>query len=143
MEPLLRGTDAFLEEMRVLNLLSADEVERFVESSTGDNNARTCVESLVEAGLLTAYQAGRVRAGKGRRLRIGPYVLLEPLGVGGMGHVYKAEHRLMKRVVALKLVGRLRSGRRDAVVLNRFRREVESAGRVRHPSIVAAYDAGI
>lgn len=143
MEPLLRGTDAFLEEMRVLNLLSADEVERFLESSTGDNKTRTWVERLVEAGLLTAYQAGKVRAGKGRHLRIGPYVLVEPLGSGGMGHVYKAEHRLMKRVVALKLVGRLRSGRRDAVVLNRFRREVESAGRVRHPSIVAAYDAGI
>ncbi len=69
--------------------------------------------------------------------RVGPYVLRERLGRGGMGHVYKAEHRLLKRVVALKLVSR-----REAARANRFRREVEAAGRLCHPNIVAAYDAG-
>ena len=85
----------------------------------------------------------QVFADNGRRPRVGPYDLLQRLGRGGMGHVYKAQHRLMKRVVAVKLIGRLRRGGDDAVVLNRFRREVEAAGRVRHPSIVTAYDAGI
>jgi serine/threonine protein kinase len=69
---------------------------------------------------------------------IGPYVLLQRLGRGGMGHVYKAEHRLMKRVVALKVAGCA-----DAAAELRFRREVEAAGRLRHPSIVTAYDAGV
>lgn len=75
--------------------------------------------------------------------RIGPYVLLERLGRGGMGHVYKAEHRLMKRVVALKLLGQLRSDCDHSAAQIRFRREVEAAGRLRHPNIVTAYDAGI
>lgn len=83
-----------------------------------------------------------VLGGERRPPRVGPYVLIERLGRGGMGHVYKAEHRLMKRVVALKLIGRLRGDNDDAVVLARFRREVEAAGRVRHPRIVTAYDAG-
>jgi serine/threonine protein kinase len=85
----------------------------------------------------------QVLSGKGRRPRVGPYVLLERLGRGGMGHVYKAEHCLMKRIIALKLAGRLRRGRDDAAMLNRFRREVEAAGRLRHPNIVTAYDAGV
>ncbi|MGH7222163.1 MAG: serine/threonine-protein kinase, partial [Gemmataceae bacterium] len=84
----------------------------------------------------------QVLASKGRRRRVGPYVLLERLGGGGMGHVYKAQHRLMKRMVAVKLLGRLRRGGDDGAVLNRFRREVEAAGRLRHPSIVTAFDAG-
>ncbi len=59
-----------------------------------------------------------------------------------MGHVYKAEHRLMKRVVALKIASRVRHGARGSAVRKRFRREVEAAGRLHHPGIVSAYDAG-
>ena len=74
-------------------------------------------------------------AGHGRRLRLGHYVLTEWLGAGGMGSVYKAEHRLMKRVVALKVLG-------DApTAVPRSRREVEAAAQLSHPNIVAAYDA--
>lgn len=73
---------------------------------------------------------------------LGPYLLRERLGVGGMASVYKAEHRLMKRIVALKIADRLPPGRDGSAALARFRREVEAAGRVHHPSIVMAYDAG-
>lgn len=78
-----------------------------------------------------------------RRPRIGPYVLHERLGRGGMGCVYKAEHRLMKRVVALKLIARKRRGGSDAARIDSFRREIEAAGRLLHPNIVTAYDAGL
>lgn len=84
----------------------------------------------------------RDREREGQRC-IGPYVLQERLDHGGMGRVYKAEHRLMKRVVALKLLGQIGDGGGDATLRNRFRREVEAAGRLRHPNIVIAYDAGI
>jgi serine/threonine protein kinase len=60
-----------------------------------------------------------------------------------MGQVYKAEHRLMKRVVALKLLGPMRDSLSRKAVRNRFRREIEAAGRLRHPNIVTAYDAGL
>lgn len=143
MDPLLRGTDAFLEELRLLDLLSPEEAERFAVSSTVCESTATCAERLIAAGVLTAYQSEQVLAGKGRRLRIGPYVLRQPLGDGGMGRVFKAEHRLMKRVVALKLMGRVRRDRHDEAMLSRFHREVEAAGRLRHPRIVTAYDAGV
>src|SRR5207253_88141 len=67
------------------------------------------------------------------------YRLLEPLGVGGMGAVYTARHRLMDRVVALKVIHpRLL---RNPVAVERFRREVKAAARLDHPNIVTAHDA--
>lgn len=139
MNPTLASMDALLRKLRALGLLTLDQAERFTASLDHDTQPRELAARLVEAGLLTAFQAEQVLAGEGRQLRVGPYVLLERLGAGGMGHVYKAEHRLLKRVVALKIAPR---GRSESEVLARFRREVEAAGRLQHPGIVAAYDAG-
>src|SRR5262249_33572748 len=67
------------------------------------------------------------------------YCVLGWLGSGGMGTVYKARHRLMDRLVALKVV--------HADLLNRpsmaerFHREIQAAARLPHPNIVTAYDA--
>lgn len=61
------------------------------------------------------------------------------LGAGGMGLVYQAEHRLMNRVVALKIIHRELS--RNAKVLHRFHQEVKAAALLSHPNIVTAYDA--
>jgi hypothetical protein len=67
------------------------------------------------------------------------YRVLEVLGAGGMGVVYKAIHRLMDRVVALKVIHRSLTDRPG--VAERFRREVRAAARLTHPHIVTAYDA--
>jgi serine/threonine protein kinase len=67
------------------------------------------------------------------------YRVLEVLGAGGMGTVYKAIHRLMERVVALKVIARRLTDRPDFV--ERFRREVKAAARLAHPNIVTAHDA--
>jgi serine/threonine protein kinase len=67
------------------------------------------------------------------------YRVLELLGSGGMGRVYKAEHRLMERLVALKVINRTYMDNPAAV--DRFRREVKTAARLSHPNIVAAFDA--
>jgi serine/threonine protein kinase len=61
------------------------------------------------------------------------------LGKGGMGIVYKAEHRVMKRPVALKVIGSHLMA--DPAAVERFRREVEAAAKLSHPNIVTAYDA--
>jgi serine/threonine protein kinase len=71
--------------------------------------------------------------------RIGPYRLLEPLGSGGMGSVYLAEHTVLHRNVAMKL---LHLPRQTPDAIARFDREILAAGKLRHPSIVAATDAG-
>jgi uncharacterized protein (TIGR03067 family) len=67
------------------------------------------------------------------------YRVLGPLGVGGMGAVFKAEHLLMERTVALKVIHHDLIDQPGAV--ERFRREVKAAARLTHPNIVAAYDA--
>src|SRR5205823_10771983 len=67
------------------------------------------------------------------------YRLLELLGRGGMGAVHKAEHRLMERPVALKIIDRELMARPEMV--ERFRREVKAAARLSHPNIVQAFDA--
>ncbi len=67
------------------------------------------------------------------------YAVLGFLGAGGMGVVFKARHRLMDRVVALKVISRRLLDRPDMV--ERFHREVRAAARLHHPNIVTAYDA--
>jgi hypothetical protein len=67
------------------------------------------------------------------------YRVLDLLGTGGMGAVYKAEHRLMERTVALKIIHQHLVERADAV--ERFRQEVKAAARLSHPNIVSAFDA--
>jgi tRNA A-37 threonylcarbamoyl transferase component Bud32 len=68
------------------------------------------------------------------------YDLLEELGRGGMGVVYKARHRLMNRLVAVKLILGRRVGRPEAG--RRFLQEIRAVAKLRHPNVVLAHDAG-
>ena len=68
------------------------------------------------------------------------YRLLEKLGEGGMGAVYRALHTKLDRVVAVKVLSHKRMSRSDAV--SRFEREMKAVGKLNHPNIVHAYDAG-
>ncbi len=70
---------------------------------------------------------------------LGEYELLEKLGEGGMGAVYKARHTKLKRLVALKVLPKARVHHEGTVA--RFEREMEAVGRVNHPNIVQAHDA--
>jgi serine/threonine protein kinase len=69
--------------------------------------------------------------------QLGPYDILGRLGRGGMGTVYKARHRELDKVVAVKV---LSTASQQAVA--RFRTEMKAVGRLDHPNIVAAHDAG-
>ncbi|WP_417393282.1 protein kinase domain-containing protein [Gimesia sp.] len=95
---------------------------------------------LVQSGKMTAYQSDVLLSGEERRLLIADYLILEPIGSGGMGTVYKAMHRRMKRIVALKVIRSDLQNIPDR--LKRFEREVQTAARLSHPHIVTAYDAG-
>lgn len=67
------------------------------------------------------------------------YALLRKLGEGGMGTVFLAEHRALRRLVALKVIRSHHLS--NPVAGERFRREVKAAGQLSHPNIVTAYDA--
>src|SRR5439155_116967 len=70
---------------------------------------------------------------------LGPYELLEPLGAGGMGQVFKARHRILKRIDAVKCIHPDRA--RDPALVARFLQEAEAAARLHHPNVVTLYGA--
>jgi serine/threonine-protein kinase len=133
---------SLLSQLAAAGLLPQDEATRarVEELSRRHPAARDLARELLRLGLLTPYQANQLLAGKGLGLVVGSFLLLERLGEGGMGHVFKARHRRMNRVVALKVIRPERVGDRSAV--QRFCREVEAAAKLSHPNIVRAYDAG-
>jgi serine/threonine protein kinase len=95
---------------------------------------------LVERGKLSGFQAKHLAAGRGGGLVFGEYVLVDEIGVGGMGKVYKAEHRRMSRTVALKVLSP--AAMKDEAAVRRFQREAHAAAKLEHENIVTAYDAG-
>jgi WD40 repeat protein/tRNA A-37 threonylcarbamoyl transferase component Bud32 len=100
---------------------------------------RLLARELVQRGWLTPYQANQIVLGRAAGLRLGAYVLLDKLGEGGMGAVYKAHHQKLGRVVAVKVIRKERLSHPDAV--RRFQREIQAAARLVHPSVILAYDA--
>lgn len=102
-------------------------------------SAEDLAKQLVLAGRLTRYQASLLYQAKSRGLVLGQYIVLDKIGAGGMGQVFKAQHKHMKRVVALKVLPAAATESRQAV--KRFQREVQAAARLVHPNIVTAYDA--
>ncbi len=124
--------EAGLVEPGQLQELDRDGLDRFA-------GAGALGQELVRRGWLTAYQLAEVLQGRGRGLVLGTYVLLEPLGRGGMGEVYKALHRRLHRVVALKIIRPEYLALPDSV--HRFQREARAAARLQHAHIVTVYDA--
>ena len=129
--------DQFTRSVHDLGLISDRELERFVAGASG--GVQGLATALVRAGKLTPYQAGALSQGKARGLLIGNYFILDKLGAGGMGVVFKARHRRLGRVVALKILPP--SLARNSGLLSRFRREVDVAARLSHPNIVSVLDA--
>src|SRR5262245_902124 len=72
--------------------------------------------------------------------QLGPYDILEPLGAGGMGEVYRARDARLERDVAIKVVPEQFA--RDASALARFSREVKAVAALSHPNIVTIHDIG-
>jgi len=124
-------------------LLTADEVRAVWGTTPADERPKDgagFARLLVAQKKLTEFQAAEILAGRGARLIMGEYSLLAEIGAGGMGQVYKAQHRRMKRVVALKVMSG--AAMKDEAAVKRFQREVQAAARLEHPNIVTAYDSG-
>jgi tRNA A-37 threonylcarbamoyl transferase component Bud32 len=98
--------------------------------------------ALVAAGLTVygTWVINTLRREVRQALRLSRYELVRRLGSGGMGEVYLAEHRLMKRPCAIKLIRRASIG--DPLTLARFRREVRATTRLTHPNTIEIYDYG-
>jgi hypothetical protein len=96
-------------------------------------------EALVREKILTPFQARRFLSNRAHGLVVGRYVILDRIGSGSMGRVYKAHHAMMDRTVALKIIApEIASNER---VVARFQREMRLVGRLDHPNVVRAFDA--
>lgn len=134
--------DEFRRAVVESGLITVDELDR-LQADLPENqadNPSALARELVRSKRLTPFQAEVLLEGRDQPLILGDYVLLEKIGEGGMGQVFRAEHRLMKRIVALKELPSKVTGVGE--VLRRFQREIETVARLAHPNIVVAYDAG-
>ncbi|MFO0938823.1 MAG: protein kinase [Gemmataceae bacterium] len=96
-------------------------------------------DAIKLTGPLTSYQYRKIRSNRIVDLIIGPYVVLEKIGEGGMGKVYKAVSQKTGKHVALKVVrSHLMS---NQTVLRRYKREASAAAAMDHPNIVTLLDA--
>ena len=142
--PELVRPGTLLYQLFASGILAAEDYEALSEAdqkvigSAADNAC--LLDGLLRHGLLTEYQAGRIRSGRLHGLVLGNYRVLDRIGTGGMGVVYRGEHRQLRSPVAIKALHP--SAEQSPRSLARFFLEARAVGRLKHPNIVAAVDAG-
>src|SRR5258707_14095352 len=104
-----------LDRLRSSEILTAEQLKELSGlPEARDPDPKALGKVVLQRGWLTRFQISQAAMGKGKDLLVGPYVLQDRLGEGGMGQVFKARHRHMKRVVALKLMHKEKLASEDA-----------------------------
>lgn len=138
--------DKFLELVTKSKLVESDRWSQFLADledpveSAPKPAAADLADRLVDRGLLTRWQADKLLEGRHKGFTIGKYKLLGHLGTGGMSSVYLAQHLLMHRRVAIKVLPKARGADKDSSYLERFHREAQAIASLDHVNIVRAYD---
>lgn len=131
--------DAFLAAVGTADLLTPAQLTRAAEVVAAvPPTARDAARALVAAGQLTRFQAERLLAGRTDGFHLGPYVVLEQVGQGAKGRVYKARHRTTNRLVAVKVLSP--DAARTPADRAEFQAGVRTTARLGHPNVVTAYD---
>ena len=134
--------DLAIGELVKHGVIHKDEIDSALEkypeaASIDDRDALG--DFLEQIGLITAFQAGELRNKRIADLAMANYLILDRLGEGGMGTVFRARHKRMRRIVALKVLNPEIQENPDH--LQRFQREIETLARLNHPGVIQAYDA--
>lgn len=106
------------------------------------SNTDDVLDGLLHHGLVTSYVATRLKSGKPFGLVLGHYRVLDRLGSGGMGVVFKAEHVRLRQLSAVKVLPVYATSDRASRHVQRFNAEVKALAQLRHANIVRAVDAG-
>jgi serine/threonine protein kinase len=127
-----------LDLVRQSNLVDVSALNQFVCQLSLTETRDEVLGLLVAHGLLTRYQAAELTFGQWHGLWLGGYRVLDRLGKGGMSHVFLAEHAVLGKRVAVKV---LSAGlRADKIARRRFVREARAAAAIEHPNIVHVFD---
>ncbi len=136
--------EKFLELVRRSRLVAEDrlgDLLKRIQRSPSDErprDAEALSERFIEAKLLNQWQVDNLLKGKYKGFTLGKYKLLGHLGTGGMSSVYLAEHPVMERLVAVKVLPKRFV--EDPNYLDRFKREARAVAALDHPNIVRAFD---
>lgn len=141
--PAALSVDTFAELVQRSRLLSADQVQQVLQELEAEgkqvDSPEDLADALVRRELLTSWQVGFLLKGKHSGFFLGSYRFLKMLGKGGMGAVYLAEHQMMRRRCAIKVLPtKLIS--ESSSVLDRFYLEAQAVAALDDPNIVRAYD---
>ena len=134
--------ESFVAVLKKSGLVESDRLQKAVASYTAGGgsteDSTKLAEHLISNSTVTRWQAEKLLQGKHKGYFLGKYRLLSLLGKGGMSSVYLAEHTLMRRRCALKVLPTKRV--HDSSYLARFHREAQAVASLDHPNIVRAYD---
>lgn len=139
---MLSTTEAFAEQLLKSRVVPEDQIQQFLSNSRAQRaeSPTDLAKLAVRALITTRFQAEEILKGRGRRLRVNHFVLLEVLGFGGMGLVYIARDTRNDERVAMKILGE--QFKHDAGMRVRFRMEARAGMQVDHPKLVRTYECG-
>jgi len=138
----IKSIDEYLDLLQRSGIVEKDRVAQLVAEfdklpagKVGDSIV--LAKRLQDEHLVTPWQNRHLLEGRAKGFFLGRYKLLDYLGTGGMSTVYLAEHALLRRRVAIKV---MLEGQVDKTALERFHRECQAIARLDHPNIVRAHD---
>ncbi len=135
--------NAFLDRLERSGLVTKDKAPQvrdgLKERGVDLDDPKAIAKALVESETLTQWQSEKLLQGKHKGFFLGSYRLLKPLGKGGMGAVFLAEHEMMRRRCAIKVLPHS-SIKEGSSVLQRFYVEAQAVAALDHQNIVRAYD---
>jgi len=138
----IETTDSLIEALRTSGLFPPEGLGTVVRElrALDTDDPLELMRHALQREWLTLYQLRKVLHGKAQELHLGPYLLVDKIGEGGMGKVYRARRVADGMAVALKIVRPILLA--NPVIRKRYDREVETALALKHPNIVEVFDAG-
>lgn len=136
----LGACEEFVVDLRKSNLIERGQLDQVVGDFLRDHarpEPEGMADYLIQQGVLTPFQAERILKGKGQDMVMGPYVLMDAVGTGSMGTVYKAVSKTDGNWYAVKVLPR-----RSMWNVLVARRQVRAYEQCKHPAVVPFVDVG-